>query len=195
MMNSIADESFRKVLLELFTEAYDGPNHSYTWFIDNAPKSGMLGTLGDISSEEASKIFTEGGSSIAAHTEHIRWVLALSNAYVRGEQAQPDWAESWLVKTVSPDEWTTLRTNLRNEFETLKQGISNQPDFSDEQILTIAFAFVAHAAYHLGSIRQMKKFLGKWHHDRRRNHTQPHYNLAGSLENRKPFWAARANDR
>jgi hypothetical protein len=158
---SIPNETFRKVLLELFSEAYNGPNHSYTWFIDNAPKSGMLGTLEDITSEEASRTFSENGSSIAAHTEHIRWVLALSNAYVRGEQAQPDWAESWLVKTVTADEWNTLRTNLRSEFETLKQGISKQPDFSDEQILTIAFAFVAHAAYHLGSIRQMKKLLGK----------------------------------
>jgi hypothetical protein len=160
-MNSIPNENFRKVLLELFTEAYDGPNHRYTRFIDNAPKSGLLGTLEDISSEEASKTFVENGSSIAAHTEHIRWVLALSNAYVRGEGAQPDWAESWLVKTVTPNEWNTLRTSLHNEVETLKQGISNQADFSDEQILTIAVAFVAHAAYHLGAIRQMKKLLGR----------------------------------
>jgi hypothetical protein len=160
-MNSISNENFRKVLLELFSEAYDGPNHSYTWFIDNAPKSGMLGTLEDITSEEASRTFVENGSSIAAHTEHVRWSLALSNAYMRGEQPKSPWSESWLVKTVTADEWNTLRSNLRKEYETLRQGIEKQQDFSDEQILTGAFGFVAHAAYHLGSIRQMKKLLGK----------------------------------
>jgi hypothetical protein len=160
-MNSILNDTFRKVLLELFSEAYDGPNHAHTWFIDNAPKSGMLGTLEDISSEEASRTFVENGSSIAAHTEHLRWSLALSNAYVRGDQPKPNWSESWLVKTVNASEWNTLRSNLRVEYEALRAGIEKQQDFSDEQILTGAFAFVAHAAYHLGSIRQMKKLLNK----------------------------------
>lgn len=160
-MDNIPNETFRKVLLELFVEAYDGPSKEYTWFIDNAPKSGMLGTLEDISSEEASRTFVENGSSIAAHTEHVRWSLALSNAYMRGEQPKSPWSESWLVKTVTTDEWNTLLSNLRFEYETLRQGIEKQQDFSDEQILTGAFGFVAHAAYHLGSIRQMKKLLKK----------------------------------
>jgi hypothetical protein len=160
-VTDIPNEKFRKVLLELLGEAYDGPNHSYTWFIDNAPKSGMLGTLEDITSEEASRTFIESGSSIAAHTEHVRWSLALSNAYMRGEQPKSPWSESWLVKTVSDDEWDTLRSNLRKEYETLRQGIERQQDFSDEQVLTGAFGLVTHAAYHLGSIRQMKKLLEK----------------------------------
>jgi hypothetical protein len=160
-MDSIPNETFRKVLLELFSEAYSGPNHAYTWFIDNAPKSGLLGTLEDITSEEASRTFVENGSTIAAHTEHLRWSLALSNAYMRGEQPKSPWSESWLVKIVNADEWNMLRTNLRSEYEILRQGIERQQDFSDEQILTGAFAFVAHAAYHLGSIRQMKKLLNK----------------------------------
>lgn len=33
-MDSIQNETFRKVLLELFSEAYDGPSKGYTWFID-----------------------------------------------------------------------------------------------------------------------------------------------------------------
>jgi hypothetical protein len=160
-MDSIPNETFRKVLLELFSEAYDGPSKGYTWFIDNAPKSGMLGTLEEITSEEASRTFSENGVSIAAHTEHVRWSLALSNAYMRGEQPKTPWSESWLVKTVNADEWNTLRSSLRKEYETLRQGIEKQQDFSDEQILTGAFAFVGHAAYHLGSIRQMKKLLNK----------------------------------
>jgi hypothetical protein len=151
--DNIPNETFRKVLPELFIETYDGPNKAYTWFIDNAPKSGLLGTLEDICSEEASRTFSENGSTIAAHTEHMRWSLALSNAYMRGEQPKLPWSESWLVKTVSAHEWNTLRSHLRAEYETLRAGIEKQQDFSDEQILTGAFALVAHVAYHLGSIR------------------------------------------
>jgi hypothetical protein len=160
-MNPIATETFRKVLLELFTEAYDGPSKEYTWFIDNAPKSGLLGTLEDISSEEASRTFTENGSTIAAHTEHLRWSLALANAYTRGENPQPKWSESWLVKTVDDASWKKLRVDLRSEFEVLQNAMQKQQDFSDEQMLTGVVALVPHAAYHLGSIRQMKKLLSK----------------------------------
>ena len=160
-MDSIPNNTFRKVLLELFAEAYDGPQHSYTWFIDNAPKSGLLGTLEDITSEEASRTFVENGSSIAAHTEHLRWSLAQTNAMIGGEKPSQNWSESWLVKTVNDNEWHTLRSNLRSEYETLHHTIQKQSDFSDEQILTGAFGFVAHAAYHLGSIKQMKKLLSK----------------------------------
>ena len=160
-MDSIPNNTFRKVLLELFAEAYDGPHLSYTWFIDNAPKSGVLGTLEDITSEEASRTFVENGSSIAAHTEHLRWSLAQTNAMIDGKQPSQNWSESWLVKTVNTDEWHTLRSSLRSEYEMLFANIEKQQDFSDEQILTGAFSFVAHAAYHLGSIKQMKKLLSK----------------------------------
>ena len=85
-MDNIPNETFRKVLLELFSEAYDGPNHAYTWFIDNAPKSGVLGTLENISSDDASRTFVENGSTIAAHTEHLRWSLAQTNAMISGKQ-------------------------------------------------------------------------------------------------------------
>jgi hypothetical protein len=160
-MASIPNETFCKVLLELFIEAYDGPTKSYTWFIDNAPKSGLLGTLEDITSEEASRPFVENGSTIAAHTEHLRWSLALANAYTRGENPQPKWSESWLVKQVNDASWQKLKADLRSEFEALQGTMQKQQDFSDEQMLTGVVALIPHAAYHLGSIRQMKKLLNK----------------------------------
>jgi hypothetical protein len=110
-MNSIPTETSRKVLLELFPEAYNGPTHSYTWFIDNAPKSGMLGTLEGITSEEASRTFSENGSTIAAYTEHICWSLAQTNAMIVNKTPSQNWAESWQVKTVTADEWDTFTKN------------------------------------------------------------------------------------
>lgn len=73
------------IIAELFSEAYDGPNHAYTWLIDNAAGSGVLGTLETISVEEASTPMRENGTTVAAHAEHLRWSLALADAYARGE--------------------------------------------------------------------------------------------------------------
>jgi hypothetical protein len=154
-VNSISNETFRKVLLELFSEAYDGPSHSYTWFIDNAPKSGILGTLENLTAAQASQT-TTSGSTIAAHAEHLRWSLALTNAFVRGEQPDIKWSESWLVKQVNDSQWQNLHTDLRKEFSTLQEAMQKQQDFSDEQMLIGILTLVPHAAYHLGSIRQMK---------------------------------------
>ena len=149
--------SFKNTLLNLFAEAYSGPQHSYTWFIDNQPGSGLLGTLERISAEKASA--PHQGSTIAAHSEHLRWSLALTNAFARGEQPKINWSESWSLKTADTKAWDKLRTDLKNEFETLYTNLQRQNDFSDEKMLTSIVALIPHAAYHLGAIRQMAKAL------------------------------------
>jgi hypothetical protein len=149
---------FKEALLELFSEAYTGPNHAYTWFIDNAPGSGLFGTLGALSAEEASRP-GPSGATIAAHAEHLRWSLALANAFARGEEPKVDWKESWTVRTVDAEAWESLRSELRQEYETLHAALSKQADFSDRQLLTGIMALVPHAAYHLGAIRQLRLFV------------------------------------
>lgn len=153
-MKSIPNETLTKILADLFAEAYTGPNHAHTWFINNEPGSGLLETLENVSAEDASSP-QPSGSSIAAHTEHLRWSLAVANAHARGETPQLNWAESWTVTTVDADAWNKLRTSLKSEYEALHQAIQHQQDFSDEQMLTATLAFTPHAAYHLGAIRQM----------------------------------------
>ena len=153
-MKSVPNETLTKIVAELFSEAYTGPNHAYTWFINNEPGSGLLGTLENVSAEDASRT-QPSGSSIAAHTEHLRWSLAVANAFARGETPQMNWAESWSVQTVDAAAWDKLRASLKSEFEALYQAIQHQQDFSDEQMLTAMLAFTPHAAYHLGAIRQM----------------------------------------
>ncbi len=142
------------IVAELFREAYTGPNHAYTWFIGNEPGSGTLGTLGHVSAEDALRPQLSG-STIAAHTEHLRWSLVIANAFTRGETPQLNWSESWSVTTVDADAWDKLRAELENEYETLYRTIQNQQDVSDEQLLTAMLAFTPHAAYHLGALRQM----------------------------------------
>jgi hypothetical protein len=146
-------ETLRNVLLELFSEAYTGPNGPHTWFIDNRPGSGILGTLEGLSAEDASRP-SPTGSTIAAHAEHLRWSLALTNAYVRGENPTPSWAESWSVTTVTAKGWDDLRADLRREYEAVFAALSRQTDVSDPQTLTGILALTPHAAYHLGALRQ-----------------------------------------
>lgn len=95
---------FKTSLLELLSEAYTGPTHAYTWFIGNEPGSGILGTLENVSAENASSR-QPSGTILAAHTEHLRWSLAQANAFARGETPTETWAESWSVRTVDEAAW------------------------------------------------------------------------------------------
>ncbi len=145
-------------IVDLLTEAYAGPpNPSSTWFIDNEPNSGILGILDGVSAAEASRPVDgmgNPGSTIAANTEHLRWSLALSNAAMRGEPFQGNWKESWRLLDADSAEWDRLRAELRTEFEMLRRAIQVQTELPDEY-LTGVLALLPHAAYHLGTIRQM----------------------------------------
>lgn len=149
LLNSISD---------LLTEAYAGPpDPRATWFVDNAPDAGIFGILAGITAQEASTpVDSRGnaGSTIAAHAEHLRWSLANANATFRGEPWNPDWSESWRTIRTSPSEWDWLRDDLRRQFENLRDAIQAQEELSGE-VLNGVIALIPHAAYHLGTIRQM----------------------------------------
>ena len=159
-MENPSGQLFKQAFLELFTEAYAGPaDHSSTWFTNNEPDAALFGTLRHLSAEEASTPPAPGVSTVAAHTEHLRWSLALANAYVRGEMPQADWEESWAVQSVDPQVWDRLRAELRQEYETLRRAIEAREDWSHPQLVTGALAQVPHAAYHLGAIRQLARLV------------------------------------
>jgi hypothetical protein len=156
-MNKLSSIAVINSVVELLTEAYDGPaDPSSTWFIDNTPDSGVLGLLEDVSALEASKSVDgseETGTTIAAHTEHLRWSLAMMIAAIRGEPLG-EWKESWRLLYSNEDEWERLRGSLRAAFETLREALKSQTDLSEEY-LTGLLALLPHAAYHLGVMRQM----------------------------------------
>lgn len=145
-------------IVNLLTEAYDGPpDPSATWFIDNEPNSGILGLLEGVTAAEASRSVggsTEPGSTIAGNAEHLRWSLAQINAVMRGEPWTAKWAESWRLYDGAETEWDLLRRTLREEYETLRETIKRQEDLPGEYLIG-AIAMLPHAAYHLGTIRQL----------------------------------------
>jgi hypothetical protein len=157
-LTTISATAVLNSIVELLTEAYDGPpNPKATWFIDNEPDSGILGIIAGVSAAEASRSVhgsREAGSTIAANVEHLRWSLAMSNAAIRGEPFEGKWKESWSLIEADEAGWDRLRGELRLEFETLRQALKSQTALPEEYLSGV-IALVPHAAYHLGTIRQM----------------------------------------
>jgi hypothetical protein len=142
----------------LLTEAYPGPpDPSTTWFVDNEPDAGILGLLAGVSAAEASTSVDGSGrpgTTIAANAEHLRWSLANADAALRGAPYNPNWKESWNVLALDEGEWQRLRQALRQSFESLLQAVQMQDDLQGDTLLGV-LGMIPHAAYHLGSIRQM----------------------------------------
>ena len=148
---------FVSTVKNLLQEAYEG-TPTQSWFSDSGTGSGLFATLSVISAQNASRTLVSGRSSIAGHTNHLRWSLAMSNALMRGSQPARDWAESWVVSSVDDAAWLELQQALRLEYETLQTQLETSFDPSNPMMTTAGIALVAHAAYHLSAIRQMDIF-------------------------------------
>ena len=157
-MTKVAAPALLNAVVYLLTEAYAGPpNPAETWFIDNEPDSGILGLLAHVSAAEASRSVDgsgKPGTTIAANAEHLRWSLANANAAFQGLSYQGSWKESWALTGANDAEWDRLRKALRDEYEALLQNVQQQDDLPGEYLNGV-LALVPHAAYHLGTIRQM----------------------------------------
>ncbi len=146
-----------QAITDLFSEAYAGPpDPRSTWFIDNEPDSGILGILAQVSAPEASwsSKKNDPGTTIASHVEHLRWSLANANAAMQGKPYQGNWKESWNTLQADQAKWNQLRQDLRAEFEALRANLQKQGELSGDYLRGV-MALIPHAAYHLGTIRQM----------------------------------------
>lgn len=159
-MTAIESNLITSIARELFIEAYEGAQGEATWFVNNDPNCGILGSIAPLTAEQASQTLTEGGRSVAAHVEHLRWSLANVNAVARGGAWNPDWSVSWSVQTVTDAQWNDLQANLRNEYNMVLEALGAvELDGSDRPMLTGILALAPHAAHHLGTIRQMAKCI------------------------------------
>ena len=138
--------------LILLKETFEGPSGPSTYFIDNDPKAGLFGAIDSLSPSEASRSARPGAPSIAGQVHHIAFHLEMSSAWMRGDHADRDWAQSWSVREVDAKEWDALRRRVRAEYEKLARAIREEPVAAGEALPT-TFGAVAHAAYHLGEIR------------------------------------------
>ena len=151
--------ALHRPLSVLLAELVDGSGTEAAWVL-NPGDPGLLRALDALSADAASRIPVAGGSSVAAHVDHLRYGLHLLNRWAQGEEpfADADYSASWRRVSVSDEEWAKLRAALRDEARRWIESVG-QPRRLGEFELTGMLASVAHLAYHLGAIRQMDRSL------------------------------------
>lgn len=137
----------------LLRETFEGPSGPSTYFIDNDPKAGWLPALDALTAAEASRPTRPGGATIAGHAFHAGFHLEVTSAWLRGDREPRDWAASWEVEMVDEAAWAALRRELRRRYDALLDAVEKEPSANGEELATTIGA-IAHAAYHLGAIRQ-----------------------------------------
>lgn len=141
---------------KLFRETFEGvaPGESGTWFVEG--KEGIFDAFDRLNADQAS-FCAPGCTSVAAHLRHTWYYLSRINLFARGEIPPPaDWEGSWQPERVTVEGWEELRERLRLEYEAFREKLREEPDL-DQDATTGALANLAHAAYHLGAVRQLLK--------------------------------------
>lgn len=141
------------LLTRMLVEAFEGPPGPWTYFTDASPGTGIFATIGGLSAAQASLPGGPGRTSVAGHIHHVSASLALSTRGLRGDQASRDRGRSWTVSTVDDAGWAKLQAQLRREYDSLFVAVETHALW-DEDALGVAIGAIAHAAYHLGAIRQ-----------------------------------------
>jgi hypothetical protein len=141
------------LLANLLREAFAGPPGPWTYFTDNRPGVGFLSTIQGLTAAEASLALEPGGATIAGHVDHVRASLAGSTELITRKRSSRDRTGTWTVTQVTDKEWQGLHAALRAQYEISLQTIQSRMDW-DEDALGAAAGAVAHAAYHLGAVRQ-----------------------------------------
>jgi hypothetical protein len=125
-------------------------------FVLNPGDGGLLAALDGLSAADASRS-SEGGATIAAHVDHLRYGLSLLNRWAAGEQnpfAAADWTASWERTTVSDTAWADVRDGLRLEVERWHAALEEPRDVAGVELDGVLGSLI-HLAYHMGAIRQI----------------------------------------
>jgi hypothetical protein len=155
-MSEIPRETVLRAVLPILSEAFAGPaDPRSTHFANNEPDCGLFGTLDVLTAEEASTPVEDGGATAAAQAEHVRFSLEVSTRWLRGDRRTADWPGSWEVREVDEDAWTELRHALHRAYDEFVVVVHQVP--MQAELLEGLVATVAHAAYHLGALRQIAK--------------------------------------
>ena len=157
-MESVTTGTVLRQIQAVLREGFEGPKERWSYFTDNNPDAGLLGTVGGLRAAEASRQI--GGGSIAAHVHHVVFALEASSGWIRGERKHHNWAESWSVSTVDDAAWARLLERLRAGYDDLRAAIEGYALTSEESIGG-AVAALAHLGYHLGAIQQKLGFAGR----------------------------------
>jgi hypothetical protein len=142
----------------LFSELTMGPKKPGGAYVLNSGDIGLLASLDKLSSDAASRS-TNGGATIAAHAQHVRYGLSLMNTWAReggNPFADAKWDAAWKVTSVEGDAWNEIRAGLREEARRWLEMLKQPRDVSLQE-LNGMIGSIVHLSYHLGAIRQIDK--------------------------------------
>ena len=150
-------DDITKTLTRLFAELTEGTQPK-GGFILNTGDIGLLKSLDKLSAADASHS-VNGGATIAAHTQHVRYGLSLMNEWgTNGGNpfANAKWDAAWKMSKVDDTHWREIRHGLREEVARWQQVLNTPREANDIELMGIVGS-IAHLAYHLGAIRQINK--------------------------------------
>jgi len=154
----MATPDIHECLTTLFSELTEGAKATGGAYILNSGDAGLLRSLDKLSAADASRAL-DGGATIAAHAQHVRYGLSLMNRWVTegGDPfADATWDEAWKTSRVSDAEWAEIRRGLGDEARRWLQALGAPREVNRVE-LTGMIGSIAHLAYHLGAVRQIAK--------------------------------------
>jgi hypothetical protein len=145
-----------RALSTLLRETLLRADRQYAYLL-NPGDPGLVETLKALSSETASKCPAPGRKPVVSHANHVLFGIELANRALAGEAGVyegADWNLAWKLESVSESQWQDVVNRLEQQSKLLIEQVG-QPRAWNEIMLTGSFSVAAHAAYHLGAIRQM----------------------------------------
>jgi uncharacterized membrane protein len=151
MSTTIQTEHFTNALYTLLDETFDNVQGIY---LDKG--TSLFETLAAISAAEASIPVGGKCATLAAQVKHVAFYLDVLEKAVRTQQFEKnDWDKIWReTKAVTPEEWETLKSDLRASYNRIKALIHDTTEWPSDREIGGAIATIVHTAYHLGEIRQ-----------------------------------------
>jgi hypothetical protein len=143
-------------LATLFAELTDGAPRAGGAFILNSGDVGLARSLDALSAADASRSL-QGGATVAAHARHLAYGLSLMNRWARdggNPFADATWDAAWKTTVVTEEEWSVIRSDLREQSRQWTAHLAASRDVQDIEWRGM-IASIAHLAYHLGAIRQI----------------------------------------
>jgi hypothetical protein len=143
-------------LTRVFSELVDGTSGQA--FVLNSGDLGLLRSLDKLSPADASRA-ANGGATIAAHAQHVRYGLSLMNQWASAGGnpfADATWDAAWKISQVGESEWKEIRDGLRLEAHRWLTALNTPREVTALELAGM-ISSVAHLAYHLGAIRQISK--------------------------------------
>ena len=141
------------LVVRMLRESFEGAPGPWTYFTDTAVGTGVLSTIDALSATQASQAGGPGHTTIAGHVHHLESSVTLTTRALRGEAVSRDRSRSWTVTAVDDAAWAALRASLRGAYQDLVVAVGMRSAW-DEDTIGTTFGAIAHAAYHLGAIRQ-----------------------------------------